>query len=239
MFQNNPNSSDNDKIINYPLQHQMPNPTSWNIKELNWNFEGTLKLNGNIKQFTATTVPSGSPTINPPLPCKRKTLDGAPTYRPTKQFISERKMIENMSGLHLSSNFTTHNISPDDVSEDLPYKVFLSPADLEEKLRNAQRITVCEQIKNLTEGDNLLPKALVDRAATTLATPMNALVLWQPPSQILKIYDKFEEKAETEQQVSEVNANQMESEELSMDNNNCLTIDFNTIGAPSDMDLDF
>lgn len=120
-------------------QYQMPNPTSWNIHDLNWNFDGVHRPNqGSITHFTAFT--NNSNTI-PPAPShisgKRKTLEPESSYRPTKQFISEQKMIEHLNSMHLSSTFTNHNISPDTFED--TYKVFLSPADLEEKLRNAQR----------------------------------------------------------------------------------------------------
>lgn len=115
----------------------MPNPTSWNIHDLNWNFDGTQRQNQNITHFTAFT--NTSPTTTTVGVCgKRKTIEPAATYKPTKQFISEQKMIEHMNSMHLSASFTNHNISPDMI-EDSSYKVFLSPADLEEKLRNAQR----------------------------------------------------------------------------------------------------
>lgn len=105
------------------------------------------------------------------------------------------------------------------------------------------RITVCEQIKNLTKDDPLLPKALLDRAnASSVNTPYcSALVLWQPPSQILKVYDKnkdTEEEKEKRPKVVETTVNQMESEELFMDNNNSSSIDYNNIAAMNEMDMD-
>lgn len=104
------------------------------------------------------------------------------------------------------------------------------------------RITVCQQLKNLNKNDSILPKALVDRVSTPSPSPMNALVLWQPPTQILKVFDTNKKSSNDDtterNQRSEVNANIMESEEINMDNNNCVSVNFNTIGIPSDMDLD-
>lgn len=105
------------------------------------------------------------------------------------------------------------------------------------------RITVCEQIKNLTKDDPLLPKALLERAnASSVNTPYcSALVLWQPPSQILKVYDKDKKKQEEEQQPKIVDTspvNQMESDELFMDNNNSSSIDYNIVPAINEMDMD-
>lgn len=120
----------------------MPNPTSWNIRDLDWNFDGSQRLNGAVTQFTASSSSATgtiSPISNTSFPCKRKPADTPSTHRPTKQFISERKMIEHMNSLHLSSSFTNHNISPDEYSEDPTYNIFMSPADLEQKLKNAQR----------------------------------------------------------------------------------------------------
>ncbi|XP_063710162.1 J domain-containing protein DDB_G0295729 [Culicoides brevitarsis] len=223
----------------------MPNPTSWNINDLNWNFDGVQRPNHNITHFTAFTNTSPTTTTSSVGMCgKRKTIEPEPTYRPSKQFISEQKMIEHMSSMHLSSNFTNHNISPDSPFDDESFKVFLSPADLEEKLKNAQRITVCEQIKNLTKDDSLLPKALLDRAnASSVSTPYcSALVLWQPPAQILKLRETVtsdkkikEEEEEKKSREEPSTSNLMESEELFMDNNNSSSIDFNNV--PSDINM--
>lgn len=72
----------------------------------------------------------------------------------------------------------------------------------------------------------------------------SALVLWQPPSQILKVHGKTkddddeEEKEEKRQKSVETNVHQMESEELFMDNNNSSSIDFNSLAAMNDVDMD-
>uniref|UniRef100_A0A336LYX5 CSON011078 protein n=1 Tax=Culicoides sonorensis TaxID=179676 RepID=A0A336LYX5_CULSO len=246
MFQNsNYGTTENKSSKSYPPlspnEYMMPNPTSWNIHNLNWNFEGVPRQHQNVQQFTAFTTTASTSTMAPTLPGKRKTIEPSPIYRPTKQFISEQKMIEHLNSMHLSSDFTNHNISPDTFEEN--YKVFLSPADLEQKLRNAQRITVCEQIKTLTKNDNVLPKALLDRANASSSNPpyCSALVLWQPPTSILKFCDKNkdeEEESEEKQPKIVSNPSQMESEDLFMDNNNSSTIDLNNLNVMNEMEMD-
>lgn len=69
-------------------------------------------------------------------------------------------------------------------------------------------------------------------------------MLWQPPSQILKVYDKDKEQEIQEEEtgkkpVVEAPMNRMESEELFMDNNNSSSIDYNNVAAAmNEMDMD-
>lgn len=187
----------------------------------------------------------------PSVPCKRKALDAAPpaAARPTKQLITERKLIEYLLrfGLHLSSEFTNHNISPvdlDEMNDTQTHNVFMSPADLETKLNNAQKITICDEVRKITD-DPLLPKALVERSS--MPTPYcSALVLWQTPSSVLKVpFDdkdnnedengkKDEQIASTSRVEREDEVNTMEAE-LLFDNNNSSNVDFNNLNT---MDLD-
>lgn len=245
----------------------MPNPVSWNFKNFDWTFGNNNSAStsttttistashnpmyqDNVRQFTgASTCTSSSEseqfTSIPPVPCKRKSLDLAPT-RPTKQFISERKMIEHLNGLHLSSEFTNHNISPvdyDEFDENQPHTVFMSPADLEEKLKNAQKITICNEVRKLTD-DPLLPKALLERAVPP--PYCSALVLWQPPTSILKVHldegdEKVEKGSDKKKERGGTSEPQQESLESTMEaemmfaNNNSSNVDFNNLDT---MDLD-
>lgn len=241
----------------------MPNPVSWNFRNFDWTFGSnptTVTVNpiyqNDVRQFTAGDEPTEEFTKIPPIPCKRKSLEVVPP-RPTKQFISERKMIEHLSGLHLSSEFTNHNISPvdyDEFEENQPHTVFMSPADLEQKLKNAQKITVCDEVRKITD-DPLLPKSLLDRAAVP-SPYCSALVLWQPPTSILKVHSGSNNNNEEQDEKAEEKINKKSDEkkkestserelqlsfesameaEMMFANNNSSTVDFNNLDT---MDLD-
>lgn len=92
-------------------------------------------------------------------------------YMKPKKLITEEKMAEHLQGLHISPNFTSHctgtleDCSSDSLSmesesssssTDCPYTI-TSTQDLEQKLRNAQRITICEQIRKL-QNEPVIPQ---------------------------------------------------------------------------------
>lgn len=56
--------------------------------------------------------------------------------------------------------------------------VYMSPQELEDRLRKAQRIAVCEEVRKLDNRAEILPKVLLER----IEKPCTALVLWQPPA---------------------------------------------------------
>lgn len=91
-------------------------------------------------------------------------------------------MIAHMSGLHIGDQ--THNVSPEatEESEMEAYNVNLSPQELEQRLKNAQRIIVCDQVrKSLQEDTEIIPKVLLSR----IEQPCRALVLWRKPEPLL------------------------------------------------------
>lgn len=92
-------------------------------------------------------------------------------------------MALHLNGMHLSDSFQAHNININDSTfeEDMEmsYNVNLSPEELNRRLRNAQRITVCDDVKKtLQRSDEIIPKILLDR----IEKPCTALVIWQPPT---------------------------------------------------------
>lgn len=93
-------------------------------------------------------------------------------------------MTAHLNSLHLSSDYTSHsNVnSAEQLSTDRLEEVDdlrIETKDLEEKLRRAQRITVCEEVRKLREQP-ILPQAILER----YEKPCTALVLWQPPHRI-------------------------------------------------------
>lgn len=92
-------------------------------------------------------------------------------YTKPKKLITEEKMAEHLQGLHISPDFTAHSTatledySSDSVSmesdsstssTDYPFSI-TTTQDLEQKLRNAQRITICEQIRKL-QNEPVIPQ---------------------------------------------------------------------------------
>ncbi|GAB0086054.1 uncharacterized protein DMENIID0001_000370 [Sergentomyia squamirostris] len=139
-------------------------------------------------------------------------------------------MAAHLNNLHISSDFTSHNNAPDIQTDETEmqleneqpsqYLVNMTQWDLEQKLRNAQRITVCDQVRNLTKTDSIIPKVLLDK----IENPCTALVLWQPPRVL--------ERLIVPQKDSENSATEDEEE---ADNNNSSSLDLNNAMDTEDL----
>jgi hypothetical protein len=117
-------------------------------------------------------------------------------------------MIAHMNGLHLSDNFQPHNIHLEDEVETEEgmesYNVNLSPRELEQRLKSASRITVCEELKKtLNEGNEIIPKILLDR----IERPCQALILWRPPDMLPNLMTVYERKASDSEEEMDSNNN--------------------------------
>lgn len=120
----------------------------------------------------------------------------------------------------------------------------ITAKELEEKLRNANRITICDQLKKFSDEQkkvSYLPEALLH----SIQKPCTALVLWQP-SPIMNIisqknYNKNEIRNENKNEniddytISDVE--QPDDIDDFIDNNNTCNLDFNNI-KPDSMDED-
>ncbi|XP_067625610.1 uncharacterized protein Mst85C [Eurosta solidaginis] len=175
------------------IAHSMPTPppTPWNLNTMPWKLASTSVGQNGIMEFSAHVTDDAQRMA---LHQKRKSNLDNPI--PTKQFISEEKITAHFNGLHISSDFI-QNASNDSKNymsnEEMPststgkcftnltYKDYqMTAKELEKKLRNANRITLCEELKRYQEQekkDNFLPEALLNR----IEKPCTALVLWQPP----------------------------------------------------------
>lgn len=130
-------------------------------------------------------------------------------------------MAHYLNSLHISASYTSHQNESDmslhealdeaiaDNELSVPSYAAIASSDLEEKLRHAQRITLCEEIRKLA-ADPILPQAILDR----LEKPCTALVLWQPPKITELIIPKQMERAR-------------KRNDAEQDNNNSLMIDLN------------
>jgi len=208
-------------VLNSPPHVMMPSNLNlpWSPCDMSWAVQST---SGGVVEFRGQ--PSNS------LLCKRKAEEDQ-TYVKPKQLITEETMAEHLNGLHISTDFTSHNTAiledynsdtvsmESDSSSSSPteYQFSKTPKqDLEQKLRNAQRITICEEIRKL-KNEPAIPHAILSR----FERPSSALVLWQPPPKIIDLCTSL----------SQQYGRKMNDEE--QDNNNSSSIDFN-----NSMDLD-
>lgn len=132
-------------------------------------------------------------------------------------------MAAHLNGMHISSNFTAHDINQSTNDEPSDFSVYSYPSSLqeiEEKLKRAQKITVSDVVKSI-QDEPLLPAAIMEH----LEKPCKALVIWQPPQ---KITDYIISKTEQQQQ--------NDDDDDDADNNNVEFTD--TTNTESQMDLD-
>lgn len=94
---------------------------------------------------------------------------------PTKQHITDEKMAQHMSQLHISSETATSTSESEPVRE--------------------QRLYMCEEMRRLQQ-DSILPQSLLNR----INRPCTALVLWTPPPRIPLIDDEVTENNNEESQ---------------------------------------
>ncbi|XP_036343179.1 uncharacterized protein LOC118752923 isoform X1 [Rhagoletis pomonella] len=187
------------------LPHSMPtpSPTPWNLHTMPWKLASTNLGQDGVMQFRAHV--NNEAQSRAALHQKRKS--GMETPLPVKQFISEEKITAHFNGLHISSDYihnnaqgNTNSMSSDETPTTSTGKCFtnltyedyqVTAKELEEKLRNASRFTVCDQLKRLHEQEiksTFLPEALLNR----IEKPCTALVLWQPPPLLELLHRKKE-----------------------------------------------
>lgn len=101
-----------------------------------------------------------------------------------------------MNGLHLSDNYQKPNEEvkePEIVSKMGSYNVNLTPQELEQRLKKAQRIVVCDKVmKSLKEDHEIIPKVLLNR----IEEPCRALVLWKPPENLDQLLTGYSDEDE-------------------------------------------
>ncbi|KAJ8976498.1 hypothetical protein NQ317_018442 [Molorchus minor] len=146
---------------------------------------GTSKPVQDVVQFPFENHGFGHRTIQS-MRCKRKT--DSPPPQPAKQHITEEKMAEHMSKLHISSETV--------------------PLLKESESDKTQRLYMCEEMRKL-QTDSILPQSLLAQ----MERPCTALVLWQPPTKLIPPIissEKDENENNNEERPSDVNV--MESE---------------------------
>ncbi|XP_018571720.1 uncharacterized protein LOC108911299 [Anoplophora glabripennis] len=173
--------------------------TSLPQQQVNFSF-GAPRPTQDVVQFPFQIACHGfgQRTI-PSIRCKRKT--DSPPLQPVKQHITEEKMAEHMSKLHISSESVGSSKESDS--------------------DRTQRLYMCEEMRKL-QTDSLLPQSLIAR----IQRPCTALVLWKPPTRILPLVnndiDENENNNEQQQPDNNVpNESEMENDLNNMDMDNC------------------
>lgn len=159
-------------------------------------------------------------------------------------------MVAHMISLHISHDYTSHN-SPDDPSLDVDPQqqqqqqqtynpnhhqtsynnLLLSKFNLEQKLRNARNIKICEEVRKLHNPDAIIPKALLNH----MEKPCTALVIWQPQKSLEDFVAGPTPPPNNSNSPTPLNSHRIEFEDDydDCDNNNSSSVDLNSF-----MDLD-
>lgn len=144
-------------------------------------------------------------------------------------------MAAEFDGLHISSDYKQHSMNVASTSESLmdeiqkiipeqSARLTAETLDIEEKLRRAQRITICDEIRKLSD-EPLLPQSILDR----FEKPCRALVLWQPPQKLTDlIVPKESRERDPDSDENDIAEEDMEeANNNNINNNNDDSIDLN------------
>ncbi|XP_061393780.1 uncharacterized protein LOC133329306 [Musca vetustissima] len=239
--------------------------TNWSMESMPWKIQKTDHT-GDVMEFTAHT-PHNNSIIHRALLHQKRKSDPVPPPFPVKQFISEEKITAHFNGLHISSDYIQHDTggaisgSGSDTSttgkcfSNLTYEDYqMTAKELEKKLLNANRITICDELKKISEQPaqhsvSCLPETLLHR----FTKPCTALVLWQPPPPIINMLKSNTSQAEEaqcrRQQETDLIVDdgkpdvdlppERDDDDIDdyVDNNNTCSLDFNHI-KPDSMDED-
>jgi hypothetical protein len=111
--------------------------------------------------------------------------------RPAKQLITEEKIAAHFNSMSLSNDgqlFAYNEIDDMDDGPSTSSGHFASATELEEKLKRAQRIIVCEKVRSQLKeasSDPIIPKVLLDMERSKCPSTSGgckALILWEPPA---------------------------------------------------------
>ncbi|XP_014091078.1 uncharacterized protein Mst85C isoform X3 [Bactrocera oleae] len=239
------------------MPHLMPTPlpTPWNLNTMPWKLASTNLGQDGVMQFSAQV----NDEVHSRAVLHQKRKSEVESLLPVKQFISEEKITAHFNGLHISSDYIGNNsnaCSNSMLGDDTPststgkcftnltYKDYqVTAKELEEKLRKANRITLCEQLKKFHEQQRkttFLPEALFNR----IEKPCTALVLWQPPPVLELLHRKKENEltppstdstsadsfgTDTIDEDDEFSDHELEDIDDFVDNNNTCRLDFNNM----------
>ncbi|RZC40498.1 hypothetical protein BDFB_002950 [Asbolus verrucosus] len=139
----------------------------------------------------------GGSSPTPAVRCKRKTE--SPTLQACKQHITEEKMAEHMSRLHISSETAT--------------------SSKESEGDRTRRLYMCEEMRKL-QSDSILPQSLLSR----IQRPCTALVLWTPPRRLVPL-ENYESENGNNNEEAAPDHNRMASEGFMENDMNNMDLD--------------
>lgn len=204
--------------------HQMPLPSNapWKSECMPWSMTNAMQQQNGVMEFSGHHFLKGS--LQNPHKRKSKLIDPLPP----KQFISEEKVIAHFNGMHISRNYTEHSAGSSP-SMEYDFNNPITQKELEEKLKNANRITVCDEIRKLhAVHSSFMPDALLQNR---IERPCTALVLWTPPPKLEDLLpDKIGPKTNANNSV-DFDWHAPLDEDEQEDNNNSSTSNMNAMDS--------
>lgn len=124
-------------------------------------------------------------------------------------------MAAHFNNLHISLDYPTDSVTYDNYDMDsMTNNNDTINVDFETRLKNAQKIVLCEEMRQL-KNEPIVPLSLLN----SLERPCKAVVLWQPPPTL---------------DIRNINSLE-QSEEREQDNNNCCSVDLNSMEVEMDV----
>ncbi|KAL1487763.1 hypothetical protein ABEB36_015598 [Hypothenemus hampei] len=169
-----------------------------------FSFSNTSTLSGtnisSMGQFPYQVINPGCSQETVKLLLGKRKCDSPPLV-PCKQHITEEKMAEHMSRLHISSDMETSPLEPESVKN--------------------KRLYMCDEMRKL-QADTLLPASLMAK----FQKPCTALVLWQPQPRLSVFANTFNNNNNSESDATEEddvskNKDTSKNEQLDIDQMEC------------------
>lgn len=183
-------------------------------------------------------------------------------YRPAKQFITEEKITSYFKGLHISNDYVNHQYQNNNFNNNnnnyqnnnnnnemdsteksfTSYANFQSTTQMKDKLANANRITLCDELNRLNQQANnpmnsnhsaMLPNGSFKREMDK--EPCTDLVLWQPSPIITILKEHNEWHSQRRDQENNTNF----GEEFEMVNSNNHNIQISSMDEDTPIQSDF
>lgn len=216
--------------------HAMPLPSNvpWKWECMPWSMTTAMQQQNGVVQFSAPHLVLDPKTRRTQNVHKRKSKIIPPL--PNKQFISEEKVIAHFSGMHISQSYTEHSAgsststdSCNQSSMDYDFNNPITQKELEEKLKNANRITVCDEIKKLhAVHSSFMPNALIQNR---IERPCTALVLWTPPAKLEDLLPEGSNTTSQNKNSIDLDTPEDDEDDDQVDNNNFINSNMNTMDA--------
>ncbi|EDV93503.1 uncharacterized protein LOC6563070 [Drosophila grimshawi] len=219
---NNLHKAEQRAVFAYPATHP------WLLDGMPWMLATTnAPQPGGVMQFGSNANYNSSIEADPQCgkwQQKRKSIEQFASALPTKQLITEERITAHFSGLQISGDAngvragrnaknnnsgTTVNggLATDDIPSTSTGKTHhpnpayqMAAMELEQKLRNANRIVICDELKqgvtspsvaSVACGGVIPPEWLVK----SIPRPCTALVPWQPPPLQLQLAKEEEQSS--------------------------------------------